>query len=84
MLARMRYQDALEESKRRLEWLDFPPTPPKAPESAPLPKAKPMLQVIQGGLAAALFVLLVVPAIAQDFYSQCPTNNATPMCCKRT
>ena len=67
MLTRMRYQDALEESKRRLEWLDFPPTPPKAPESARLPKAKPMLQVMQGGLAAALFVLLVVPAIAQDF-----------------
>ena len=33
-----------------------------------------MLRVIQGGLAAASFVLLVVPAIAQDFYSQCIRN----------
>ena len=33
-----------------------------------------MLQVMQGGLAAALFVLLMVPAIAQDFYSQCIRN----------
>ena len=71
MLTRMRYQDALEESNERL---DFPPTPPKAPESAPLPRAKPTLRVIQGGLAAASFVLLVVPAIAQDFYSQCIRN----------
>jgi hypothetical protein len=63
VLSWMRYQDALLEAKERLIWHDFPPTPP-APEAAAPPKAKPTLRLIQGGLAAGLLFILVVPAIA--------------------